>query len=441
MISMEKSNEEFFIIEHATDRAKSIIYAPLRSYLAKVPFEVGYILASREPSNLKDSFFGLLATKPKVEMSEVLTNLHHATPELSLAITDNCNLRCLYCHASAGDPHKRKTMSKRVIRAILDAYFSFISSQSTVSINFNGGGEPTFAFAELNFAIEYAQDLAASLGKRVTFAMATNGCYGDRIRRYVVEHFRSVSLSLDGPAFIHDRHRPTTSGEGSFSHVFGTAKFFVEHKFPFAFRATISAFSLQHIYSIIDFIAAEFSNKSIGLEHLNPFGRAERNIDPEIAPPDKQEFANAITGLLDYARARGVLIMNSASTEYNLLRPVFCSNVGIPNWTVSTDGNIVACGRDRSPEEFTFGRFDEHTGKVTLNQEKITKLRSLNVLEYPECQNCFCKYHCAGDCPDRRLADKSDCDYIRQIARQVLTNIVDGREQPRVGVTDTGSRN
>jgi len=101
---------------------------------------------------------------------------------------------------------------------------------------------------------------------------------------------------------------------------------------------------------------------------------------------------------------------------------------------------IVACGRDSAPEEFEFGYFDELTGRIELDQEKIHKLHSFNVLQYPECQECFCKYHCAGDCPDRRLADRSDCSAIRRIARQVLTDIADGRQQAKSGVTDTGIR-
>lgn len=440
MTTDEQRPDEYFVIDHATDPGRCIVYAPLRSYLAAIPREAGRVLTCPKESRLKASFLTMLASKPVVDMSEILQNLHRATPELSLAITDDCNLRCIYCHASAGDPHKKRTMSLAMIRAILDAYFDRLTNQKAVSINFNGGGEPTFALDELSFAIQHATELAARRGKVVGFGMATNGCYGDRIRSFVVKHFRSVSLSLDGPEWIHNRHRPTASGGGSFEHVIETARYFVANRFPFAFRATVSAFSLNKITDLIDLIAKEFPGKSIGLEHLNPFGRAEQNLDPEVSPPNKHEFSNVIAALISYARDRNVHIMNSASTEYHLLRPVFCSNIGIPNWTVSTTGDIVACGRDNAPEVFVFGRFDEVSGQLVLDEDKISRLRSLNVLEYPECKDCFCKYHCAGDCPDRRLADKSDCASIRHIATQVLTDIVDGVQKPQLCVTDVGNR-
>ena len=210
--------------------------------------------------------------------------------------------------------------------------------------------------------------------------MATNGFYGDEIRQYVVENFRNVSLSLDGPAFIQNRHRPTASGTASFQGVFETAKYFVVHGFPFAFRATVSDFSLPFLWEFVDLIAAEFPGKSLGLEALNPFGRGLYARDPSISPPDTVEFTEALVRLLAYAQTKNVQVLNSATTEYNLLRPVFCSNVGVPNWTVTTKGDLTACGRDNAPAAFIFGHVDETTGEIVLDQEKIAKLHSMNVL-------------------------------------------------------------
>ena len=81
-----------------------------------------------------------------MDVQEILKNLHRSAPELSLAITDNCSLRCVYCHASAGEAHKQRTMSERFIEAILLAYFDFLEHVRGVEVSFNGGGGPTFAF-------------------------------------------------------------------------------------------------------------------------------------------------------------------------------------------------------------------------------------------------------------------------------------------------------
>ena len=119
---------------------------------------------------------------------------------------------------------------------------------------------------------------------------------------------------------------------------------------------------------------------------------------------------------------KGIKIVNSASSEFNMLRPVFCSNVAVPNWTVAVDGKIYCCERDDAPEDFLLGKFDFDSGQFVLFPEKIKEIRRMNVFSYPECADCFCKYHCAGDCPDRRLAEHRSCEEIRSVGKYVLSN-------------------
>ncbi|WP_164674453.1 SPASM domain-containing protein [Spirulina subsalsa] len=140
-----------------------------------------------------------------------------------------------------------------------------------------------------------------------------------------------------------------------------------------------------------------------------------------VEPPDKEVFGRMIVEALKYAENKPVYVLNAASTEYDMIRPVFCSNVGIPNWTVSINGDVIACARDNAPDEFVFGYFNKDTQTIVLDQKKVANLRRMNVLNYPECTDCFCKYQCAGDCPDRRIDDKSDCNSIREIGRYVLS--------------------
>ncbi|WP_017303082.1 radical SAM protein [Spirulina subsalsa] len=276
---MKIADEEVFVLKHSYNQGKCIIYAPLRSYLAQVPEEIGEVISSTEDTLLKATFIERLKNQPLLKMSDILDNLHNAVPELAIAITDNCTLRCVYCHASAGEKHKQASMSKEVVDAVLTSYFNFIGSPDVISVNFHGGGEPTYALPLLQYTIEKAKKIADSRGIKVGFAMPTNGFYGDEVRQFIVENFTSVSLSFDGPAFIQNRHRPLPNGNGSFQQVFETAKYFYNRQFPFAFRATVSSFSLPHLFEIIDLIAEEFPGRSIGIESLNPFGRA---LQPEV---------------------------------------------------------------------------------------------------------------------------------------------------------------
>ncbi len=114
---MKIAGEEVFVVRHSSNTEKCLIYAPLRSYLAQVPEPIGRLISAEHETPLKTAFIGHLAKRPLLDMSEVLHHLHNAIPELSIAITDNCTLRCVYCHASAGEPHKLATMSTEVVDA------------------------------------------------------------------------------------------------------------------------------------------------------------------------------------------------------------------------------------------------------------------------------------------------------------------------------------
>lgn len=108
-----------------------------------------------------------------------------------------------------------------------------------------------------------------------------------------------------------------------------------------------------------------------------------------------------------------------------MLRTVFCGGVGIPHWTVATDGAISCCTRDNAPEMFTFGHFDENLRAFVSDDARLARIRSLNVFSYPECQDCFCKYHCAGDCADLRLSNLHNCQATMTLGAYWLNRKID----------------
>jgi len=433
------NNEELFFLNFEEDLTKKIIYAPLRSYLALAKNEVIDKIKSDEHSTMKEQFFKMLSEKSLLDMKVIIDNLHKVNPEISLAITDNCNLRCLYCHASAGEPHKLQTMSYKMIDAILNKYFEFISDTANLRVSFNGGGEPTYDFNKLVYAVNKVKELASKRNIKCKLSMATNGVYGNKVRQFIVKEFSDISLSFDGPAHIQNLHRPMANGKGSFSKVFETAKYFHDSKLNFAFRATVSEYSMNYLEEMIDFFAENFPYKSIGLENLNPFGRG-KNCS-EINPPDKIKFSERIVDLLKYTSDKPIKIINSATTDYDLIRPVFCTNVGIPSWTVDVNGVIYACHRDDAPDEFIFGKYDINTNSLQLDTTKIENIRKMVVLNYEECKDCFCKYHCAGDCPDRRLTDKLNCITTQNIGLSILNSKLSNNKKLNYGNTLSSTNN
>ncbi|OHE72776.1 MAG: hypothetical protein A2007_05025 [Verrucomicrobia bacterium GWC2_42_7] len=421
---MNISNEEIYFIDYEKDTEKKIIYAPLRSYIALISKTNANIFLAESSSDVRAKILKKIVSRPLIDPQKILHDLRRCTPELSVPITNNCNLRCLYCHASAGEEHKTESMSEAMIDAVLNCYFKEIPENTKkVMIHFLGGGEPTYKFEELSYAVNKANNIASQRGIKCVFTMATNGCYGQKIREFVVNNFSEVSLSFDGPAHIQNFHRPLIGGLPSFDLVYETAQYFRSVNFNFALRVTVSDYSLPYLTDVLDFFEQKFPDAHLGLEPLVVSGRALKNT--HLKAPDAKVFGDKLLSALKYTDKKSITVANSAATEYHLIRPVFCTAIAVPNWTIQLNGDIVCCARDGAPNEFTFGHLDFKKNEVIIDESKLDNIRKMNVFSYDECKDCFTKYHCAGDCPDRRISGKSNCDSLREIGKFILNKKMD----------------
>jgi uncharacterized protein len=420
-------NEEIFFVDYEGDKSKVIMYAPLRSYLALISDDTAKSIQSDSNNDVKRSVISKVKNRHLINMRALLEEVRNQTPNLSIPITDNCNLRCRYCHASAGEEHKTKAMSKEMIRAILNTYyFGLKKNVRYAKIHFFGGGEPTFEFDKFKFAMETSDQICKE--RRITchYYIATNGCYGDSVRSLIVSKFKEASLSFDGPAHIQNLHRPFASGKSSFDAVFETAKYFYAHKFPFGIRSTISSYSMDFLHQIIDFFSSNFPGIKLSLEPITPAGRSYKNSELHV---DLEKFGYVIVDAFKYASDKPIKLSNAAASEFEIIKPVFCSSIGVPHLTIGTSGSVTCCSRDRLPGEFEIGVFDESKGVITLDQKKVEATKRFNVFNFEECADCFVKYHCAGDCPDRRISKNTDCNYVRKLGQYMLNNKINQASQ------------
>jgi uncharacterized protein len=71
--------------------------------------------------------------------------------------------------------------------------------------------------------------------------------------RFFVEHDVCPGVSVDGPAFLHDRHRRTRQGKGTFDRVLRGIRLLREHEVPFYVISVLTAESLLYPDELFDF--------------------------------------------------------------------------------------------------------------------------------------------------------------------------------------------
>lgn len=137
--------------------------------------------------------------------------------QLTLSITDQCNLRCRYCpytaEAPGHRPHGASTMDRATAFKAIDYYLarSSKSKQQVISLY---GGEPLLAMDLIKACVAHVR--ASSGNSDVRFIIDTNAVLiDDDVADYLVKERIGLQISLDGPQEIHDRYRVTAGGSPS----------------------------------------------------------------------------------------------------------------------------------------------------------------------------------------------------------------------------------
>ncbi|KAF5050840.1 Radical SAM superfamily protein [anaerobic digester metagenome] len=161
---------------------------------------------------------------PEKVKREVLRN---GLNQLTLSVTERCNLRCKYCTYSDNYSYSRgystDDMPYETARQAIAQYFTLVelgkryNPYRTLSIGFYGG-EPLLNFQLIKDCVEYVS--ATYPDYDVLFTISTNGTLlNTEVSEYLMEKGFSIAISLDGPEKEHDRNRVYANGKGTFNDV------------------------------------------------------------------------------------------------------------------------------------------------------------------------------------------------------------------------------
>lgn len=159
------------------------------------------------------------------KIDEILAN---RIQNITLEVTEKCNLRCKYCIYHPSHPEYRKfgkrDMSWDVAKRAVDFLKEHSSNAKTTHIGFYGG-EPLINFELIKTVVSYSKKQMEG----ITFALTTNAVLmTEEIAQFFVDNDFSIIISLDGPQEIHDENRVLLDGTGSFCKTVAGAKKLIE---------------------------------------------------------------------------------------------------------------------------------------------------------------------------------------------------------------------
>ena len=316
---------------------------------------------------------------------------------LSLFLTTRCSMACSYCYADGGS--STKVMDWNIAQTAIDWIISHTKNQKRTHcyLTFHGGGDVSTVKPLFKQCVTYARQQATRHGIKMRIDAGLNGVMSLEMVDWVASFLNGATVSLDGMPKVHNKHRPLCGGKDSFDVVARTLHRMDMHRFSYGIRATVTPDSVDYLPESIDYICQRFAVRTIQAEPVFSVGRATNMklaIDP-VNFVEKYRQAEAIAKsynkLLKYSGARLQTLTNQ-----------FC-NVSSDSMSVTCDGKLTACFEvtetsDNRWDTFCYGSVDVNSGSIDIDMVKLNRLRSLTVEHKPYCENCFCKWHCAGDC-------------------------------------------
>ncbi|MDO8803718.1 MAG: radical SAM protein [Elusimicrobiota bacterium] len=353
------------------------------------------------------ALFPLRTTKPEVpEASARLT-------DLTLNITSDCNLRCIYCWNDTGKYsnegfEKKKTapgaeadclppMSVETAARAVDLLVEMSQGEKQLVVDFYGG-EPLKNLPALLGTVEYCKALEKKKKIRFHFLLATNGTLltpelAEKLLGFGVQ----IAVSVDGPGRIHDRNRPFHDGKGSFAAIaenLGKMR-------PATRRRLVGRTTVTPYYT--DMVALYNNLKSMGFERVEIFETEDacHRITPEresVFFQKEQDFRRmfreyellagkyseeAVSGALDYGKT-------FFNRFFKLMQRLYYNNQvigGCPaaqgQIAVSSDGEIFPCTSFIGIKAFSLGNV-----RSGVNREKYLSLLKKTEKRFRECASC-----------------------------------------------------
>lgn len=386
----------------------ALVYFPRRGVVMGVSPEVSALIeelkAGRVPTAdpLADAWMpalqALAGSEPQVcaDVAGPFRPTH-----VTLSLTSRCNLRCVYCYARAGETER--DLDPRAARAALTlvADNARDAGEAVFRVAFHGEGEPTRAWPLFQSCVLHAEALAAERGMGVDFSMTTNAMWGPVQRRFVIEHFRYLSVSLDGLPDVQDVQRPTTNDKGSFAAIARNLRALDAAGIGYGVRATVLPTGLGGMLQFLDFLCDHTKATTLTLE---PVFQSGRGIS---LPIDRasfyRDFMATYREVQHRAAGRGIDISYSGCKP-TVAAGRFCQATGPElNFVIMSNGVVSSCYEINDPAGdkgrlLVYGRFDPATDSFEIDDEKVRRLRNMGVWSMPGCNDCFARWNCGGDC-------------------------------------------
>jgi uncharacterized protein len=346
---------------------------------------------------------------------------------LVLNLTNQCNLSCQYCYEFGADKvatpaGKPKFMDFETAKASVDFLLQQSGGRGMIHITFFGG-ETLMNFPLLEKVVPYARKSAEGQGRSVDFSMTTNATLlTPAIIEFLSENRIGVTVSMDGPADLHDKLRVFSNGRGSYDTIAPRVRALIQnHRTrPITARVTLTSGVtdvvriFRHLKNDLGFHEVGFAPVTTSPNRL--YAINDRGMDDVLA-----QFHVLADEYLEYA-LRGEMhgfsnVSDTLSELYQGVNKSHPCGAALGLVGVGPSGDIAPCHRFVDSDTHSMGNISSG-----IDREKQRDfLRRGHINSKYDCHTCWARPLCAGGCHHEAYVRYGDtghpnlhyCDWIR----------------------------
>ena len=323
---------------------------------------------------------------------------------LVLNVTSKCNLSCKYCYEYGEDrlvepSTKPRFMSEETARESVDFMFAEAGEAPRVHLTFFGG-ETLLNFKVLRFAMSYAKEKAAALGKEVDASLTTNATLlRDEIIDWMVEHNIGVTVSMDGAREQQDANRVFANGMGSYDSVIPRVQELLRRhrRRPIGARVTLTKGNLK-VREIYQHLKHDVGFYEVGFAPVTTSWQRDYAIQDDGFELMLQEFQLLAREFLETSldgRHHGFSNVRDTLEEIHKgVAKAYPCGAGLGLLGVATDGDVALCHRFAGSDSHKLGTVRD--GIDHGRQDEY--LRSHHIDNKTDCRTCWARSLCAGGC-------------------------------------------
>jgi len=389
------SFNEYGII-YNTLNGKLTLLNPDSHHLARtVLWRPNYPYRNKKYLNIRQEFIwkGHLIEAEKNELQVIRRHHRRGRKDtkdlwLTLAPTQDCNLRCIYCYQGR---HLQISWTE----AVEEAVYTFIEQRlrpgSLLDVTWYGG-EPLLALATI---LRFSKRLMALTRRRkVAWAcdMITNGTLlTPMVAKKLMEiDCREYQITLDGPKEINDRQRRMKNGKSSFDLVMQNLKALDLSDLSINIRVNVLKKTVDRAKELINLLAANGlqGKVSVSLAPVDAVTKACHGMDKDCLHPP--EFADWHFQSLVLMEEKG-FPTSSIPEPINIHCGADRENAFVIDW----EGDVFKCWNDVGSSSLRIG---------TVLQPKEIVFRGTYWDQWDPFQNKTCRLCpllpvCLGGCP------------------------------------------